>query len=136
MRHSVVHVAKTKAELSSGYKVLVEFAMSIQLTVHLSSIKRAKKDAHVFTPDSFVERIHPHQKVHGVVSNRGDTIMATLMTAIVVIHTVMLATVRRRRSRLAQTRWGLPSLASPLMNLAYQIGSDTSFEITGTVTQT
>ena len=109
--------------------------MSIQLIVHLSSIQRAK-DAHIFTPDSFVERIYSYQKAHGVVSNRDVSFMATLMPAIVVIHTAMWATVRRRRSRQAQTRWGLPFQASPLMNPVYQIGLDTSFEIMGTGMQT
>lgn len=83
-----------------------------------------------------MERIHSNQKVHGVVSDRNVSIMATLMTAIVAIHTAMWATVRKHRSQLAQTRWGLPSPASLLMNLAYLIGSGTSLEITGTGTQT
>lgn len=83
-----------------------------------------------------MERLHSYQKAHGVVSNRNVSIMTALMTAIVAIHTAMWATVRRRQSRLAQTRWGLPSPVCPLMNLAYQIGSGTSLEITGTGTQT
>jgi hypothetical protein len=132
---SAVHVAKAKPELSSGYKILVRDC-HVDSTHSPSLPDTACKNAHLFTPDSFVERIHSYQKVHGVVSNRDVSIMATLMTAIVAIHTAMWATVRRRRPRLAQTRWGLPSPASPLMNLAYQIGSGTSLEITGTGTQT
>ena len=62
--------------------------------------------------------------------------MATLMSAVAVIPTAMWATVRRRRPQLAQARWGLSSLANPLTSLAYQIGLDTSLEITDTGTQT
>lgn len=83
-----------------------------------------------------MERIHSYQKVHGVVSNQDVSILVTLMTALAVIPTAMWATVRRRQPRLAQTRWGLSFQASPLMSLVYQIGSDTSLEITGTGTQT
>jgi hypothetical protein len=83
-----------------------------------------------------VERIQSHQKVHGVVSNQDVSGVVTLMTALAVIPTAMWATVRRRRPRLAQARWGLSFQDSPLMSLAYQIGSDTSLEITGTGMQT
>ena len=136
MRHSVVrYVAKAKPELSSGYLILLRVC-HVNSTHSPSLLDIACKNAHIFTPDSFMERLHSYQKAHGVVSNRDVSIMTVLMTAIVAIHTAMWATVRRHRSRLVQTRWGLPSPVCPLMNLAYQIGSDTSLEITGTGTQT
>jgi hypothetical protein len=113
MRHSLVRYTYQRQSLSCpGYKILVR-ACHVDSTRNPSLLDTACKNAHIFTPDSFVERIHSYQKAHGVVSNRDVSIMATLMPAIVGIHTAMWATVRRRRPRLARTRWGLPSPASP-----------------------
>jgi hypothetical protein len=132
VHHSVV---LCRVGLSSKYKILVRVCR-VKSAHRPSPLDTACKDAHIFTPDSFVERIHSYQEIHGVVSNRDVSIMATLMTTIVVIPTAMWVTVRRRRPRLAQTRWGLASPASPLTSLVYRIGSDTSLEITDTGMQT
>jgi hypothetical protein len=55
---------------------------------------------------------------------------------VVGIALVTWATVRRRLSQLAQTRWALPSLANPSMNPVIRIGLDISLGTTGTGTQT